>query len=69
MASMTNKPQGPSFMATAGKATIVGAVGGIAGPYARKRSVECQIYGVRYVGWYYETAGDYCRLRRAKSLA
>lgn len=41
-------------------------VGGIAGRYARKRSVECRIFGVRYVGWYYETAGDYCRLRKAK---
>lgn len=42
------------------------AVGGIAGPHAHKRSVECRIYGTRYVGWYYESAGDYCRLRKAK---
>lgn len=40
-------------------------VGGIAGRHARKRSVDCRIFGTRYVGWYYETAGDYCRLRRA----
>jgi hypothetical protein len=41
-------------------------VGGIAGYHARKRSVDCRIFSVRYVGWYYETAGDYCRLRKAK---
>jgi len=39
--------------------------GGIAGRYTFKRSVECRIYGTRYVGWYYESAGDYCRLRKA----
>ena len=41
-------------------------VGGIAGRYARKRSVDCRIFGVRYTGWYYESAGDYCRLKKAK---
>lgn len=41
-------------------------VGGIAGSYARRRAVRCRIFGVRYVGWYYETAGSYCRLRKAK---
>lgn len=41
-------------------------VGGIAGRHAFKRSVDCRIFGVRYVGWYYESAGDYCRLRKAK---
>ena len=33
MSSMTQKNEGPSFMATAGKAAMVGAVGGIAGSY------------------------------------
>lgn len=41
-------------------------VGGISGCDATRRSVECRIFGVRYVGWYYESAGDYCRLRKAK---
>lgn len=31
-----------------------------------RRSVDCRIYGVRYVGWYFESAGDYCRLRKSK---
>lgn len=31
-----------------------------------RRSVRCRIFGVRYVGWYYESSGDYCRLRKAK---
>lgn len=41
-------------------------IGGIAGPHAFKRSVDCIIFGVRYTGWYWESAGDYCRLRKAK---
>ncbi len=41
-------------------------VGGIAGPHARKRSIDTHLFGVRYVGWYYESAGDYCRLRKSK---
>lgn len=41
-------------------------VGGIAGRYAYKRAIDCRIYGCRYVGWFYESAGDYCRLRKAK---
>lgn len=40
--------------------------GGIAGRNSFKRSVDCRIFGVRYVGWFYESAGDYCRLRKAK---
>lgn len=31
-----------------------------------RRSVECRIFGVRYVGWFMESSGDYCRLRKAK---
>lgn len=33
---------------------------------SRRRSVSCRIFGVRYVGTYYESSGDYCRLRKAK---
>lgn len=37
------------------------------GPFpSRRRSVECVIFGARYVGWYFESSGDYCRLRKAK---
>ena len=42
-------------------------VGGIAGKWAYKRTVTCQLFGVRYHGWYYESAGDYCRLRKSKT--
>jgi len=31
-----------------------------------KRALSCQIFGVLYHGWYYESSGDYCRLKRAK---
>jgi len=31
-----------------------------------RAAIECMIFGVRYVGWAYTSAGDYCRLRRAK---
>lgn len=41
-------------------------VGGIAGPHAYKRAVDCRIFGCRYVGWFYESAGDYCRLHKSK---
>jgi len=33
---------------------------------AKKASVDCLIFGVRYVGWYYCSSGDYCILRKAK---
>lgn len=37
------------------------------GPFpSKRRSVDCRIFGVRYVGWYYESSGDYCRLRKSK---
>src|SRR3954468_22682409 len=32
-----------------------------------RRSVRCVIFGVRYTGWYFESSGDYCRLKRAKA--
>lgn len=41
-------------------------IGGIAGRHSYKRSVSCRIFGVKYVGWFFESAGDYCRLRKAK---
>ena len=31
-----------------------------------RRSVSCRIFGVRYVGWYFESSGQYCRLKKAK---
>jgi hypothetical protein len=31
-----------------------------------RRSVDCRIFGVRYVGWYMESSGSYCRLRKAR---
>ena len=37
---------------------------GFGGAY--RRSVSCKIFGVRYVGWYMESSGSYCRLRRTK---
>lgn len=37
------------------------------GPFpSMRRSVVCRIFGVRYVGWYFESSGDYCRLKKAK---
>ena len=34
--------------------------------YAYRRSINARIFGVRYVGWYMESSGNYCRLRKAK---
>lgn len=31
-----------------------------------RRSVRCTIFGRWYYGTYYESSGDYCRLKRAK---
>ena|SRR3990167_3112966 len=31
-----------------------------------RRSVSCRIFGTLYHGWFYESSGDYCRLKRAK---
>ena len=31
-----------------------------------RRAVRCQIFGVLYHGWYMESSGSYCRLKRAK---
>lgn len=36
---------------------------GFGGAY--RRSVDCIIFGVRYVGWFFESSGSYCRLRKA----
>jgi hypothetical protein len=31
-----------------------------------RRPMTCRLYGVQYHGWYYESSGDYCRLRKSK---
>ncbi len=36
------------------------------GHRSTRRAVSAFIFGVRYVGWYMESSGDYCRLRKAK---
>jgi len=36
------------------------------GYHSYRRAVDCRIFGVRYVGWYMESSGDYCRLRKSK---
>ena len=36
------------------------------GYHTYRRSVSCKIFGVQYHGWYMESSGDYCRLRKAK---
>ena len=36
------------------------------GFHSYRRSVTCLIFGVRYVGWFMQSSGDYCRLRKAK---
>lgn len=36
------------------------------GFHTYRRSVDCVIFGARYVGWYFESSGQYCRLRKAK---
>lgn len=36
------------------------------GYHTYRRSVSCRIFGVQYHGWYYESSGSYCRLKKAK---
>lgn len=37
------------------------------GPFPSERqSIDCRIFGVRYVGWYFKSSGQYCRLRKSK---
>lgn len=31
-----------------------------------RRPVTCRIFGARYHGWYMESSGDYCRLKKSK---
>lgn len=31
-----------------------------------RRSITVRIFGTLYHGWYFESSGDYCRLKRAK---
>ncbi|HEX3682221.1 MAG TPA: hypothetical protein VHU83_06730 [Bryobacteraceae bacterium] len=34
--------------------------------HSYRRAVGCMLFDCEYVGWHYESAGNYCRLRRAK---
>lgn len=34
--------------------------------HSYRRAVTCMLFGCKYVGWYFESSGNYCRLRRAK---
>jgi hypothetical protein len=36
------------------------------GWHTYRRAVSCRIGGVLYHGWFFESSGDYCRLRKAK---
>lgn len=36
------------------------------GFHTYRRAVSCRIFGIQYHGWYMESSGQYCRLRRAK---
>ena len=36
------------------------------GFHTYRRSIDCRIFGTRYVGWYMESSGNYCRLQKAK---
>lgn len=42
---------------------------GFYGTRSKRRPVDCRIFGVRYTGWYFESSGSYCRLRKAKKQA
>lgn len=38
------------------------------GPFPSvRRSVTCRIFGTLYHGWYFESSGSYCRLKKARS--
>jgi hypothetical protein len=39
------------------------------GWHSYRRAVSCRIFGVLYHGWYFESSGNYCRLRKAKRQA
>ena len=36
------------------------------GCHTYRRPVSVKLFGVQYHGWYMESSGDYCRLRKAK---
>jgi hypothetical protein len=36
------------------------------GMHTYRRAMSATIFGVLYHGWFYESSGDYCRLKRAK---
>jgi hypothetical protein len=37
------------------------------GYHTYRRAVSARIFGVLYHGWYFESSGNYCRLRKAKN--
>lgn len=37
------------------------------GFHTYRRAVTCRIFGTLYHGWYMESSGNYCRLRKAKN--
>jgi hypothetical protein len=40
-------------------------IGSMAVFVAYKRAVRCVLFGRAYYGWYYESSGEYCRLKRS----
>jgi len=36
------------------------------GFHTYRRAISCRIFGTLYHGWFFESSGDYCRLRKAK---
>ena len=36
------------------------------GFHSYRRAISARIFGVTYHGWYFESTGNYCRLRKAK---
>lgn len=40
--------------------------GGLFGYRSYKRSVTCRLFGTLYHGWYMESSGTYCILKKAK---
>src|SRR5262249_10837001 len=37
------------------------------GYHTYRRAVCCKIFGVKYHGWWFESTGDYCRLKKARN--
>ncbi len=45
---------------------IVGSPRRMGFGWSTRRHVTVDLFGTLYHGWYYESSGDYCRLKRAK---